>query len=1044
MNEVYVSNNFQSATGKTAKQSQDEQTSVPGDAQAATDTSDILAYAGGDPGFSPLPAAPSPVAQTATSEASGFVAAYASLPAVSSVSPVSAPATVTSTQTSSAPASSVTASSSAVPSWISALSTASIAADMTAADVNGTVTYAGLEKLLADLDSTLASSKTSLTAAEFSDLKTVVANLNNGMSASSYLSGIMKALVDGNAANATWTGGATSSTTLGNLAAGSSATQLSELIGKWFLGTDLPSSKVVLDGYSFSVSYSASSSPLFGSAGPSMNDINQGQLGDCYLLSCLAEVAKQNSGVISSMFTSNGNNTYGVRFYVDGAAQYVTVNDSLANGGNVFNYGTDIWASLAEKAYAQLQAGGVVTGNVVNYGNSWSTIGNGGFPAYALEEITGASAITNFSASGNSWTTIVYNSALSTTSVASGSSTASVLGTLSADLSKGDDLVLSSNTSATDSSGKTTLVADHAMSIYGYDSSTGMLEIRNPWGTEAGQTWDTTFEVSLSILLSDGDTITADNIGNTAITAPPVLSAQTATQTWKLGQTVNFTLAANTFTDPQGEKLTYSATLANGSALPTWLSFNATTGTFSGTVANTASGLSVKVTATDSSGLSASETFSVLTPAPSAPTVTAQTATQTWKLGQTVSFTLAANTFTDPQGEKLTYNATLANGSPLPSWLTFNAATATFSGTVPNTASGLSIKVTATDTGGAATSETFSVLTPAGAPTVTAPTAAQTWKLGQNVDFTLAANTFSDPQGEKLTYNATLANGTALPAWLTFNAATGTFTGSVPSTTSGLSIKVTATDTSGLSASDTFSVLTPAPPAPTVAAQTGTQTWKLGQTVNFTLAANTFVDPQGETLTYNATLANGSALPAWLSFNGTTRTFSGTVPNTASGLSIKVIATDAGGASTSETFSVLTPAAAPTVTSATAAQTWTGGQSINLALPTKTFTDPQGEKLTYSAMQANGAALPSWLTFNAATETFTGTAPTTASTLSVTVKATDTSNLSVSETFSVSIVAAASKLTQAIASLPPSAGPAGGSPSQPASTTSPTLASPLH
>jgi len=612
------------------------------------------------------------------------------------------------------------------------------------------------------------------------------------------------------------------------------------------------------------------------------------------------------------------------------------------------------------------------------------------------------------------------------------------------DLAKGDDLVLSSNTNARDSSGKTTLVADHAMSIYGYDNGTGMLEIRNPWGTMAGQTWDTTFEVSLSTLLSDGDTITADNIGNAATAAPPVLSAQTATQTWTLGQTISFTLAANTFTDPQGQKLSYSATLANGTALPAWLSFNAATGTFSGAVPSTASGLSVKVTAKDTGGLSASETFSVLTPAPSAPTVTAQTATQTWKLGQTVSFTLASNTFTDPQGEKLTCSATLANGSALPTWLTFKAATGTFSGTVPNTASGLSIKVTATDAGGASTSETFSVLTAATAPMVTAPTAAQTWKLGQSVNFTLATNTFGDPQGEKLTYSATLADGSALPGWLTFNATTHTFTGTVPSTASGLSVKVTATDTSGLSASETFSVLTPSPPAPTVAAQGATQTWKLGQTVNFTLAANSFVDPQGEKLTYSATLANGSALPAWLTFNTATRTFSGTVPNTASGLSIKVTATDAGGASTSETFSVLTPAAAPTVTQPTAGQTWTGGQSINLALPARTFSDPQGEKLTYSAMQTNGAVLPSWLTFNAATDTFTGAAPSTTSTLSIAVKATDTSGLSASESFSVSIVAAASKLAHAISALPSTGGAASTAPSQPPYAASPTLASPLH
>jgi len=252
----------------------------------------------------------------------------------------------------------------ATPAWISQLKTASIAADMSAAIVNDAVTYSGLLTLLTHLDSSLSSSKSSLTAAEFSDLKAIAANLNNGVTASAYLTGIMNALVDGNAANATWTGGNASATSLGNLAAGSSATQLSELIGKWFLGTDLPSSSVRMSGTSpFSVSYSNSSSPVFGSSGPSMNDINQGDLGDCYLLSSLAEVACKNPSVISSMITSNGNNTYGVRFCVNGVADYVTVNTALADGGSIFNSATDIWASLAEKAYAELQAGGVVTGN---------------------------------------------------------------------------------------------------------------------------------------------------------------------------------------------------------------------------------------------------------------------------------------------------------------------------------------------------------------------------------------------------------------------------------------------------------------------------------------------------------------------------------------------------------------------------------------------------------------------------------------------------------------------------------------------------------
>jgi len=79
--------------------------------------------------------------------------------------------------------------------------------------------------------------------------------------------------------------------------------------------------------------------------------------------------------------------------------------------------------------------------------------------------------------------------------------------TLAADLSAGDDLVLSSFTNAVDPSGKLTLVADHALAIYGYDASTKLFEVYNPWGTSSGQSWDTTFEFSLNTLLSDGDTI---------------------------------------------------------------------------------------------------------------------------------------------------------------------------------------------------------------------------------------------------------------------------------------------------------------------------------------------------------------------------------------------------------------------------------------------------------------------------------------------------------------------------------------------------------
>ncbi len=216
---------------------------------------------------------------------------------------------------------------------------------------------------------------------EPADRPAAIASNIGSIGASAYLQFITNAFVNGNAANANWTGGAAKPVKLGNLAAGYTVTQLNELTGKWFLGTDLPTSTVSMSGASnFSVKYSTVTSPLYGASGPSMSDINQGYLGDCYLLASLAEVANQDPSAITSMIANNGNGTYGVLFHVNGAARYVTVDAQLANGGTEFNHATNIWASLVEQAYAEVQAQGVITGNSVNDGNSFSTIGNGGAP----------------------------------------------------------------------------------------------------------------------------------------------------------------------------------------------------------------------------------------------------------------------------------------------------------------------------------------------------------------------------------------------------------------------------------------------------------------------------------------------------------------------------------------------------------------------------------------------------------------------------------------------------------------------------------------
>ncbi|HLN23857.1 MAG TPA: putative Ig domain-containing protein, partial [Patescibacteria group bacterium] len=323
------------------------------------------------------------------------------------------------------------------------------------------------------------------------------------------------------------------------------------------------------------------------------------------------------------------------------------------------------------------------------------------------------------------------------------------------------------------------------------------------------------------------------------------------------------------------------------------------------------------------------------TPAAAPPKVNAQTANQNWVQGQVVNFTLPANTFIDPQSQKLTYSASLSNGTALPGWLTFNAATDSFSGTVTGGLQTLAVKLTATDTSGLSTFETFNIAIPAAPPVVSAATPNLTFQQGQLFCLTLPANTFTDPQGQKLTYSASLSNGAALPSWMLFNSVTATVIGVIPSGIQTYAIKLTATDTSGLSASESFTVTIPAA-APMVTAVTANQTWQQGAKVSFTLAANTFTDPQGQKLTLSASQSSGAALPSWLTFNAATGTFSGTVTGGAQSLSLTVKAADTSGLSVSEAFGVTVPSAAPTVTAATANQTWQQGAKVSFTLAANT------------------------------------------------------------------------------------------------------------
>lgn len=274
----------------------------------------------------------------------------------------------------------------------------------------------------------------------------------------------------------------------------------------------------------------------------------------------------------------------------------------------------------------------------------------------------------------------------------------------------------------------------------------------------------------------------------------------------------SFQVPENAFMDEDGDPLTYNSTTINGEPLPSWLVFDPETRTFSGTPGNDNVGsIAVAVTASDEFGAEATRSFTInVENVNDIPQVSTPLVNQTAVEDETFTFLIPGGTFTDiDANDTLTYSTSLANGDTLPDWLAFDPYSQTFSGTPANDNVGsLDVTVTATDLSGASANSTFSITVENvnDAPVVTIPLDDQSITEEETFTFHILDGAFTDVDaGDTLSYSAALADGNPLPDWLTFDATTGTFSGTPTSNSIGnLDISVTALDTLGASVSDTF------------------------------------------------------------------------------------------------------------------------------------------------------------------------------------------------------------------------------------------------
>jgi Ca2+-binding RTX toxin-like protein len=96
----------------------------------------------------------------------------------------------------------------------------------------------------------------------------------------------------------------------------------------------------------------------------------------------------------------------------------------------------------------------------------------------------------------------------------------------------------------------------------------------------------------------------------------PYLLNPIANQVAHVGQMFSFAVREDAFADPNSDDaLTFSASLADGSALPSWLAFDSVTRTFSGIPADGGT-IDLLIQATDPAGLTATDKFQLWVPAP--------------------------------------------------------------------------------------------------------------------------------------------------------------------------------------------------------------------------------------------------------------------------------------------------------------------------------------------------------------------------------------------------------------------------------------------
>ncbi len=432
---------------------------------------------------------------------------------------------------------------------------------------------------------------------------------------------------------------------------------------------------------------------------------------------------------------------------------------------------------------------------------------------------------------------------------------------------------------------------------------------------------------------------------------------------------------AGRFSEPDGQPLAYSAAASDSSRLAVSAEGAAVT------VAAVAKGrVKVTITATDPGGLAATQTFQVKVP--NRPPVPVDSiAAREIMVGRADTLDMTPF-FDDPDGDPLTYVAAVTDSAVAEAGVRGSALTVT--GLAKGTAT---VTVTATDDEGLAAAQRFRVAVPNRPPAVT-DTIPPRALFKDEADTLELPSHFSDPDGDPLTWGAETPDSTVVA--LALSATGGRLTVTALSQGEAV-VTVTATDTEGLAARQTFAVTVPNR-GPIVADTIPAQTLHKRETLQLDLTLH-FLDPDDDTLRYEIESTNALVATATVT-NDTLFVRAGAKGQAV----VTVTATDPGALSARQTFTVTVLNRAPAITDSIPPQTIFRSQPHTLDLDDH-FGDPDGDALTYAAVSSNTRSVRVAISGSTLALRVTlrkGEAE-------VTVTATDPDNLAVEQTFAVTV-----------------------------------------